>query len=184
MEIWKDIEGHEGLYQVSNLGRILSLPNKTHSESIILKFLGGRGNYNYISLYKDGRSKTMSVHRIVAKAFIPNPDNKPEVNHTEGIQNDNTVEHLEWATRSENQLHRFRVLNQPGTFKNKFGSEHHSSKPVHQFDVNGNLLNTFQSTREAARILNKRHSSIAKCASGKKKHKSAYGFKWSYALNS
>lgn len=110
MENWKDIVGFEGFYQVSDLGRVKSLSRNSirrgriypQKESILrqsgLKYLS-------VSLQKEGISKRCNVHRLVANAFIPNPENKPEVNHINGIKTDNRSSQLEWVTRRENEDH-------------------------------------------------------------------------------
>ena len=99
-EIWKDIEGYEGLYQVSNLGRVQSLYGKGR----ILK-QSNSTVYPHVSLSKNGQSTTFSVHRLVGLAFVPNPENKPEINHKDGDKNNNVASNLEWITASENQKH-------------------------------------------------------------------------------
>lgn len=113
-EIWKDIDGYEGLYQVSNLGRFRSLPRRTRnrmgyylSKEKILKYDSLSAGYQRVNLVDaNGKTKTFSrAHRLIAKAFVPNPENKPEVNHINGIKNDNRLENLEWVTRQENSQH-------------------------------------------------------------------------------
>ena len=108
-EIWKDIEGYEGLYQVSNKGRVRSVARvvtwknqsvKTY-KSRIMKSREKFG-YCYISLYKDFKSKEYRMHRLVAEAFIPNPNNLPEVNHIDENKLNNEIENLEWCTRQYN----------------------------------------------------------------------------------
>ena len=101
-EIWRDIAGYEGLYQVSNCGRVKSF----YRGGRILKQSLKRG-YMFVELYLNTNGKIHIVHRLVAQAFIPNPLNKLEVNHINGIKTDNRVENLEWVTRSENEQHAY-----------------------------------------------------------------------------
>ncbi len=111
-EVFKDIVGYEGLYQVSNFGRVKSFPRwGTTKELKILKQYKNRYGYMYVCLYKNGKPKKHTVHRLVAEAFIPNPDNKPEVNHKYGIKTDNRATELEWTTKSENIKHSYKTLN-------------------------------------------------------------------------
>lgn len=121
IEIWKDIPNYEGLYQVSNLGRIKSLGRKVnwefynkpcarnHSERIINAEVAKNG-YKRVSLCKRGKRTRYNLHRIIAKAFIPNPDNLPTINHKNGIRTDNRLENLEWVSYRDNNLHAWRVL--------------------------------------------------------------------------
>jgi hypothetical protein len=99
-EIWKDIEGYEGLYQVSNLGRIKSLNFKRSGKEGILKS-NPEGGYCAVTLSHKRRG-VFYIHRLVATAFIPNPENKPEVNHINHNKRDNRASNLEWVTQSEN----------------------------------------------------------------------------------
>ena len=104
-EIWRDIEGYDGLYQVSNLGHVKRFYKATPPR--ILKASPNSDGYPFVKLYYDGKRKHALIHRLVALAFIPNPDNKPEVNHVDGIKTDNHVDNLEWVTDTENKRHAF-----------------------------------------------------------------------------
>lgn len=99
-ETWKAIEGYEGAYEVSDLGRVRNIKRggRIMSQSNV-------HGYRAVNLSKDGKTRSISVHRLVAKAFIPNPDNKPQVNHIDGIKSNNVVNNLEWATPQENHIH-------------------------------------------------------------------------------
>ncbi len=109
-EIWAWIAGYKGLYQISNYGRIKSFPRyRQHRESKILKPSCDSMGYLKIGLIKDGKSKRFSIHRLVAQAFIPNPNNLPEVNHKDGHPLNCYVENLEWATKSENMQHAIKM---------------------------------------------------------------------------
>lgn len=113
MEEWKDIEGYEGLYQVSNLGRVKSLVRETPftnrwgqritrtRKEFIMKTKEQFNGYLYLCLRNCG-AKWISVHRLVAQAFIPNPDNKPQIDHIDGNKHNNCVENLRWVTAAEN----------------------------------------------------------------------------------
>ena len=115
-EIWKDISGYEGLYQVSNMGKVRSLDRtivykngqRHFYRGKILKPGKGANGYIYVKLGKNGRDT--GVHRLVAEAFIPNPDSKPDVNHINGVKSDNRTSNLEWCTRAENMEHCKKVL--------------------------------------------------------------------------
>lgn len=166
-EIWKDIRGYEGLYQVSNLGRVKSLAWPCHhKKSKILKpFNNGRG-YSVVCLYTvDAKKKVKKflVHRLVADAFIPNPNKKTDVNHKSGIKTDNSVSNLEWATKSENMRHASYTLN-AGRHKQRV------------LCIETGL--EFNSVREAGRKTSINYSNIIFAAHGK--YKKAGGYHWKY----
>ena len=158
-EIWKDIEGYEGLYQVSNLGRVKSLGRYVKSNKGMqyrteqIKVPSERKRktaiqgYLTTQLYKNNKGKNCYIHRLVANAFIDNPENKPTVNHINGNKHDNRVVNLEWSTYRENNVHAYKTgLNDANHRRNCKGS-----MPVAQYDLDMNLINVYPSIREAER---------------------------------
>lgn len=115
-EEWKDIKGYEGLYQVSNLCRVKGLDRIIISKNGISVFHKGAikkqslsHGYLTTTLHKDTKNKRHYVHRLVAQAFIPNPENKPQINHKNGIRSDNDLSNIEWTTQSENMIHAYKT---------------------------------------------------------------------------
>lgn len=132
-EIWKDIAGYEGLYQVSNLGRVKSLPKQYgfsyRPEKILAEVVDSHG-YVVFNLRKDGRKKQVYLHRVVASTFIDNPFNYPQVNHLNGDKKDNRVENLEWCTAKQNVQHAYNnglSVGKKGELHPMYG-KHHSEE--------------------------------------------------------
>ena len=136
--------------------------------------------YYKVKLRKDGKTYNKFVHRLIAETFIPNPENKPEVNHKNGIKTDNRVSNLEWCSRSENMKHSYKVLGHKGAFFNKRGIKCPFSKIVLQIK-DGKVIAEFYGTHEASEKTKICQCSICKCCCGKQK--SAGGFQWTYKDN-
>ena len=169
-EIWKDIVGYEGLYQVSNLGRVKSL--KYGKEKILKPANIGRG-YLKVNIWKNGEQNQYLVHRLVGQSFIPNPNNLPEINHRDEDKTNNRVENLEWCDRKYNN--NFGTHNQRVAEKMTNGK---LSKTVLQFTLEGNFVKEWKSTRDVQRNLGFDQGHISQCCTGKRK--SAYKFVWKY----
>lgn len=174
-EVWKDIKGYEGLYQVSNLGRVKSLDRKrsdyrgdyANIKGQLKKTKEDNNGYLRVGLSKDGIKNKYSVHRLVAQAFIPNPENKLQVNHINGIKTDNRIENLEWCTNKENIQHASRK----GLLKP-------NKKKVNQYKISIELVNTYDSITEAAKSINRSVTDIHHVLN--KKNKTAGGYIWKY----
>ena len=173
MEVWKDIKGYEGIYQVSSHGRIKSLDRfsrykgKEDKNRIergkLKKYTVTEKGYLKTTLFKNGKGTTREIQRIVAETFIENPMNKTQVNHIDGIKTNNHVENLEWVTPKENSVHRAKIL-------------HHGIKAVSQYDLNGNYIRTFKSLVEAEQMTGTRRCSISNVVCGRRKK--AGNFLW------
>lgn len=178
MEIWKDVPGYVGLYQISNYGRVKSVfrneicgnMNRKRNEKILKPSL--RKRYYFVSLSKNGIKYNAVIHRLVAAAFIPNPENKPCIDHIDGDRANNHADNLRWVTVKENQ-------NNPITKSKWIGrkAKPHHEKAIEQIK-NGIVVNVFVSIQEAARKGNFSATAICKVCKGKGNlHK---GYKWRY----
>ena len=181
-EIWKDIEGYEGLYKVSNYSRIKSLGNGDSNASVekILKAHPDGGGHLKVNLNKKGKIKQVFCHVIAAIHFIPNPDNKNQVHHIDGNKLNNHIDNLMWVTHKEHFNFHPDIHIKAGKAAAIFNIKN-KSKAVNQYDLQGNFIKTWQSVREIERELGYRHQNIISCCNCKPHFNTAYGYIWKYA---
>lgn len=182
-ELWKDVPGYEGLYQVSNLGRIKRLPYQTigrtkgRKKEYIRVFRGGvlkpylgKNGYYVINLYSNGKYLRDYLHRIIAKTFIPNPNNYPCINHKDEVRTNNNVDNLEWCSYSYNNTY--------GNARDKFAKSYsrNHSRAVEMLSLSGEKIREFSSVKEAAIFVGGTYKSIDRAIA--KTRKTAYGYIW------
>ena len=190
-EIWKPIRNYEGLYEVSNLGGIKRLENDKNRKEKILKPYKNKLGYLCINLYRDNKVKQMYVHRLVAIAFIPNPENKPCIDHINTIRNDNRIENLRWVTYKENMNNELTKEKLSGENSNNYGKPRSEEikKKISESQKGGKnpkargvfcyeLNKSWDTSAEASRELNIDSSNITKCC--KRKCKSVKGYHFCY----
>ena len=172
-EIWKDISGYEGLYQVSNLGRVKSLENRSNhkKEKILASHI--RNQYYGVTLYKDSHYKNYTIHRLVAEAFIPNPDNLPEVNHKDENKLNNYVDNLEWCNKKYNINYGHGAVNRQ--IQNR---ERGLSMGKKVLCVETGVI--YSSIIEAYRQTGIGQKEIINVCKGKPHYKTAGGYHWKY----
>lgn len=182
MEIWKDIEGYEGLYQVSNLGRIKSFPRRgTHVKvEHILSTNKNHKGYLVVILTKKCKRKKFSIHRLVAKAFISNPNNLPQVDHIDDNKENNRVENLQWITNEDNRKKAW--LTGAITLEKNYkrGKDNCHARIVNQYDLNGNFIKKWYCIKDIQDKLGFDNRNISACC--RKKRPTAYGYKWEYLV--
>ncbi len=172
-EIWKDVVGYEGLYQVSNLGNVKSLNWGKTGKSKNLWLKPHTKGYLQVELAKNGIKHFYLVHRLVAEAFIQNPFNFPVINHIDEDKTNNSVSNLEWCTKSYNT--RYSMDLHP-TRKHK---ELRFNLPILQLTLNGEIVKTWECSRTIFLETGMSDWSISECCRGNRK--TAYGYKWQYA---
>ena len=166
-EIFKDIKGYDGLYQVSNLGKIKSLNyNRTGKEKLLKQNINSN-NYFKITLSKNNVRKNYCTHVLVAKTFIENPNRLPCINHIDGNKQNNHIDNLEWVTYKQNTEHAY-----------KRNLMKHFKVKVIQYDKNMNVIKIWNSITEASMNVNTSKMNIIKCCKGI--NKTAKGYIWKY----
>ena len=193
MEIWKDIQGYDGLYQVSNLGKIRSLDRVTRNGKSIKGidrsiYVNKRNGYSYINLSKDGKSKNVLLHRIVATAFIENPFGYETVNHKNENKQDNRVENLEWMTLPDNLRYGTHVERATKNKPDMSGNKHHNyglrgakahthkGKVIGTNKLNPDITVEFDTAATASRVLGVSSGQLCDAINGKTK--SCGGYYW------
>lgn len=158
-EIWEEIQGFEGLYAVSNKGRVMNLKSGKVLKNRIDSF-----GYAMVYIHKgDGKPKNIKVHKLVAKTFIPNPDKLPQINHIDECKTNNNVENLEWVSASQNVRH----------------SAHQQSCCINQLTLDGELVKAWDSLSQIERDTGYFKQAINQVCKGK--YKQRYGYCWEYA---
>ena len=156
----KDIVEYKGIYAVTPEGEVYSYKRKK-----FLKPWANGDGYLYVRLYKNGKGKKYYIHRLVAEAYIPNPDNLPQINHKDENKTNNCLHNLEWCDAKYNMNY--------GTRNEKVSNSR--KKPIMQYDLGGNFIREWQSATDVGREV---QSAIVKCLKGKAN--TAYGYKWKY----
>lgn len=169
-ELWADIKGYEGIYEVSSHGNLRSHYPHNFREGDVLRSYNHNG-YRRVHLCKDGKLEKFLVHRLVAEAFIPNPENKPYINHIDGNRHNNHVENLEWCTNRENIVHAVKM----GTVSTANAVDA-IKKPVNQYSTDGQFIARYSSCIEAKQATGATNI----CAVCHHYRKTSGGFVWRY----
>lgn len=202
-EIWKDIVGYEGQYKVSNYGVVKSVARKVlfqrwnrisyaHYPERLIKLFVSKKGYMVAFLSNYSKTSTQQVHRLVAQAFIPNYENKPQVNHIDANKKNNWVSNLEWATQVENMNHgktmnlfkgmkgdKNPMFGKRGDKNHNFGGKSPNAKKVIQKTMDGDIVKIWDSSMDIKRNLGIPNKQISRCLLGEKENTN--GFKWAYA---
>lgn len=192
-EIWKDIKGYEGLYKVSNLGKVISLDRVIYQEKEgitysrlmkgkTLKYNNDKQGYLLVHLCKNGKRTCKKVHRLVVEAFLENKDSKEYVNHIDGNKQNNAVYNLEWVTPSENNIHAYKTKLSTPTLNmlGRKGKNNPCMKKIYQINKNNhNVIKLYYGSYEAQRTTGINASNIIACCKGKQR--TAGGYIWKYA---
>lgn len=180
MEIWKDIEGYGGTFQVSNLGRVKTFNYRNTGVEKVLKPKKHNKGYLQVQLMKGDMNKMFTIHRLVAQAFIPNPDNLPFVNHKDENKTNNCVDNLEWCDRLYNVRYSLDLHPERNTQVKHYQKNHRRlDRKINQYDKQGNLIKTWDNSRTIQNETKMSDWSISECCRGNRH--TAYGYIWQYA---
>lgn len=194
METWKQVKGYEGMYEISNLGRLKSVERKVKNkngyrlikEKMLKPIKNNKGYYCYGLRNKTGL-KMILLHRLLGEHFLDNKNNYPCINHKDGNKLNNHIDNLEWCCYKHNINEAYRLGLNDYTYhdnfkhdywKGKYGKEHNCSKPIFQYDKNGNFIKEWESITKASDETNINYCSISNNCRGKQK--SAGGFVWMF----
>lgn len=175
MEVWKEIEGTGGRYEVSNTGKVRSLNYKRTGMVRELKPSPDPKGYMKTMLLYGGKFKTVKIHRIAAETFIPNPEGKPQVNHIDGNKKNNGVDNLEWITNIDNAHHAIKKGLFVNSYKATAIANNKRKKPITAIDEEGNKIE-FESLSEASRQLKAGRRHIQQVLKGERKQTGGYKF--------
>jgi len=183
-EIWKDVEGFEGDYQISNFGRLKSFRKRDSINGYILKQTNNKGGYFSVVLIGDNKRLSIRIHRLVAAAFIPNPGSLPQVNHKDGNKQNNRVSNLEWCTALHNVKHSMN-MNPEQCEKMRLYNQYIRTKMIKMYDKQGNYLRIFVNGAEASRETGICQRNILQVCNGDRNErgylrKSAGGYIWRF----
>lgn len=175
VEVWKPVKDYEGIYEISNIGRVRSKHKHTKSKDGIIKERKTRNGYCHVELWKNGTGVDRYIHRLVALAFIPNPNNLPEINHKDENPSNNCVDNLEWCDRTYNNNYGNHYKKMVETRGDKYVGANACHRRRVMCVETGEI---FETIRSASRIINVNQAHISNCCRGKRNK--CGGYHWKY----